>query len=389
MKKFAKQIDFVLIVEHKDRELLFVREIRDNLISKGYSCIILSYYFDLWKLIFIRTKVLMLPFCINDKELPVRFFNRRRPIVINLNYEQYLSNINIQYKKPMCAFTQKEVIQCSWSEDFDDFLTSSNVVSYNILRTPSNFINQLFLEHTNSEMILDAQDTLVFLPLNFAWAFASDKTIQAKIKNGYPKDSAYEYRKFAIRHLKLFIKDLLNVAGANPDKQFLVRPHPTVSSEDYFTFISELGLTIPKNLKIHRQETAQFWLLRCNLVISNESTILLEAKNLRLPYQRVNYLRYPEFLKCDWHNSVVTSDKISLNNISLKKFHQVLNTKNEQENVTISEFVDNLISRTSENEYIPINYDLALIKYCLLAFLRSGYCIFRPRSSLAYDKLRQ
>lgn len=49
-----------------------------------------------------------------------------------MNWEEYLSPYNFEFKKPRDIFTRKEVYHIAWDENFYNFLVQSGVHKENI-----------------------------------------------------------------------------------------------------------------------------------------------------------------------------------------------------------------------------------------------------------------
>ena len=379
--------DVKIIVEHVDREMSYAMHLKDSLNAKNISTGIYSYYFDLWKIPLTSTKVLIMPFCRDQTDVPLCFFEDT-PTTFNLNYEQYLSRVNWDYKKPNMAFSLNQLHHISWSHEFDRSLLDCGVTPNNIHRGISNFILQLMDELKCCDDQNSINKDIVFLPLNFAWAFSDLATICAKIKRGYPEEEAYAYKAFAQKHLKIFLRNLFSYANQQEDVNFVLRPHPTVSVADYKLFCDKHNLKIPANVLLTRSRTAAYWVLKAKCVISNESTIIYECQKLGLQSYRVNFLPYPNFLKASWHSHVQ-----NLSNFSSCEFSKAPNRYMLGDCIQdilsehMKDISDLVALKMSENTKVRASMNKLTLKYSILSIIRNLYCKINSKSALAYDKI--
>lgn len=285
-----REVDVIFFVEHKDRELESIKLIAEKLNNMGYSSIILSTIFHLHYLLLYKAKVFVFPYLISKNDWPVNLvykMYKENITYINLNWEQLIAPVIQQYKKPNDSFVKSIVKHISWDDDgFKDFLIESGVEDNNIRITgnPTNFIlfelnkkdNQSLKNNIAKEFLIDPKKEWLFMPMNYGWAFSSDKTIKAKILKGFPEKEAWEYRGYSQKCLNEFINEI----SEKEDIEIIIRPHPGVSIEEYNKKFKEIIGKVPKNIFILKNYTIREWIIVSDIIGSSWSTSAYDAQKI-------------------------------------------------------------------------------------------------------------
>ncbi|NOU51764.1 hypothetical protein HG263_14600 [Pseudoalteromonas sp. JBTF-M23] len=326
------QVDFLFLVEHEDREMSSVKRLKSELEMKGCSCIILSTEFHAHLFNQFNARNIVFPYAIDDATWPIRAFKRqkfKKCNFISLNWEQLLSKSNQDFKKPKSRFIQEHFYHLAWEDNFKEFLKDSGSKSDNI-RVIGNPLHELLMEDLYNSSLYDGKlraefgieksSELYFFPMNYGWAFFSDDKIKAKIAMGYDSEVAYEYRDYALRCLNAFTYFITKLCALYPKSTFVVRPHPSISVEQYVEKFTVNGLTIPVNMVLTKRYTIKEWIAISQVVGSSWSTSVWDAQKvgkkgfLFTPFER------PDWLDTFWN-------KLVINISEPEDFEMVLNSE--------------------------------------------------------------
>lgn len=317
-----KNVDVIFFVEHKDRELESIKKIAERLHEKGISSVILSEYFHLQYLFYYKAKVFVFPYLLNKNDWPVNFIYAtygNTVSYINMNWEQLISKVNEEYKKPQDDFVRKKVHHIAWSKDFKNYLLRYGVHKDKIEITgnPANEILASLLHHKETwkhklskEFNLDERKKWIFLPMNYGWAFASDTLINAKILKGYPAHIAWEYRTYSQKCLKEFIY-FIDTLSQEYDYELIIRPHPSITIDNYIEVFKEQLGYVPVSVTLNKAYSIREWVISVDTVGSSWSTSVWDAYNigkdvfLFTPYAR------PEWLDVWWNEKVLNVSSTS------------------------------------------------------------------------------
>jgi surface carbohydrate biosynthesis protein len=356
-----KKYDVVFFIEHKDRELESVKLVVETLRDLGVSCVILSIYFHAYKLYSVQARLYVFPFVISEVDWPISIVHAMygdRVNYLNMNWEQLLSRANINYKKPRTKFSQEKVKHITWDLNFKKHLLDCGVLESNI-RVTGNPANSLLVsmlkrgeqwkEKLANEFGIDATKKIIFLPMNYAWAFASDSLIKAKIENGYPESEAWKYREYSHKCLKEFTYFIQKISLMG-DYEVIIRPHPSISEEQYENvFISQLGF-IPSNIFINKSYSIREWIIASDIVGSSWSTSVWDAYNIGKPVFLFTPHKVPDFIYVWWYDKVANIVDFDEDLLSIKEQEKVENDSVEN----ISSFIVKIIHDTS----IPLHKEV-------------------------------
>nr|WP_283248034.1 hypothetical protein [Marinomonas lutimaris] len=323
------------MVEHEDREMSTVKRLKDELEKIGCTCVILSTEFHAHLFNRFKVKNIVFPYAIDDSTWPIRAFKIeafKYSNFITLNWEQLLSKANQDFKKPKSSFIQNHFYHLAWDESFKKFLENNNVKAEHI-KVIGNPLHDLLLEDLNNtsvyeeklrtEFKLKKNSDVYFFPMNYGWAFFSDNKIKAKIKMGYQPDIAYEYREYSQRCLNSFLYFITDLCNENSQNTFVVRPHPSISIEQYIERFKNQGLKLPDNLLLTKKYTIKEWIAISKVIGSSWSTSVWDAQKIgKIGFLYTPFKR-PEWLETFWNPLVIN---ISESN----EFEKVLNSQNNE-----------------------------------------------------------
>ena len=280
-----RKIDFIFVIEHHRRELSFVKEISRELQIRGYSIYIVSEYFSIWKLVFYKNAVVLLPHCISlDSNILSCISSRRGYQIVNMNWEQSLSPVSKSVK--ILRDDARNFYQMGWNSDFKDFLLQDcGVSSEKIVRSlnPTKYLLTNSTKSTIFERYL-AKINLhkyIFVPLNYNWAMMSSKRRSKRIQNlGYDLDEALEYIKFSVLHQEKFFEFLRSLIKKD-NRVIVIRPHPSITVKAYIRKMrlnEELNRAIKSGRVIITDDhNAIDWINYAEVTISNWSTLVYDA----------------------------------------------------------------------------------------------------------------
>lgn len=305
--------DVVFFIEHVDRELDVVLEIADLLAKRGLRSRILSVFFHGQHLLRGSIpRIVVVPYVMGESGWPVRLvrelYGKSVPI-INMNWEQLLSPANQLYKRPRDDFSRTGVHHIAWDPAFKEFLRRHGVPVERI-RICGQPADELFRRQLvrgpavrrelAASLGLSEDRPWVFFPTNYAWAFTTDFLVRTRINAGYDEATAWEYQRFAKASHTVFTKWLCGTAERQEDRLFIVRPHPSVSEEQYRGRFIEVHGSIPENVVVTKAANVRQWLPAVDSVFSSWSTVALDAHRAGIPAYLMAPFEWPTWLYMEW-----------------------------------------------------------------------------------------
>jgi len=241
--------------------------------------------------------------------------------VVNLNFEQMLSKLNTDLKRPSKSIC-KNLINVSWSLNFSEYLLESGAIKTSLLQTSRPQTLMLQERHSQfdkskfSDVLSRARSrVIIYAPLTCLQAFKSNSELKKIAKSKKVKMAHLAERKEWVKgELIEFYKSIIKAT----DMFFIVRPHPSVSPEQHKSLItSEFGL-IPENLIISDEGNVYDYFFISRAVVSNYSSVLLEAQVINLPCYIFENSRMPSMLRYNWMESFQKIKNFSgLNDIAI------------------------------------------------------------------------
>lgn len=318
MYRDSHDVDVLIFVEHKDRELETACEIAGRLKREyGLKVAVSSAIFhSLLAAIFVRPKVLVSPFPGIGAGSVIALFRSiygDKITYINLNLEQFLSSLNRSIRIPKGPFTRMKLKQFCWGKRFKKFLVSNGVSEENVFITGKPAISILKSKMSEGkanhrskiakQFGLPAQVRWLFFPMSCGIAFSSDYHMKTRISAGWNKEWTWTYRKYAndtLNEIFRWIAGLKDVADGR-DYLIILRPHPSVSVAQYEERLMQVVGHIPSYVHISKDLTAHDWLLASDACYATLSSVALDANIAGLPAFRIEPQPLPPFLENeDW-----------------------------------------------------------------------------------------
>lgn len=275
--------------------------------------------------------------------------------VLFLNYEQMLSEINRQLKKidlvqgPFDKYV-------AWSDEYRHYLVEQGISNQLILQTdrPQFEIaaDECYVPEKMKYFLsripgYDESRRLVFIPITCLQAFKSDNELKRLAQNKTVDYSHLRERKSYVKStLHLYYKYLSNQCD---NITYIVRPHPSITADMHQQFVRRMGLTLPNNVVITTEFSPYQWIARCNLLITNYSSLALDATYLGRSTVLVNAPDMPEFMRYDWFDdySEFTDFNSSIRQICTDRYSNSFKPLSYHTEAILNEF-----SANSENYQI-------------------------------------
>jgi hypothetical protein len=278
-----KDTENLIWVEHRDRELGYARLLANRLAHNGLgSTTILSLPFHLPLGALLAPRRVFVPFLRTFQDEALAGLRQPPQQVLNMNYEQLLGYFNREVKRPNLP----GALQLYWYEAFSEILDDWNIPGATRVRLPSPE-SQLVTRRAREQGWHRTRDgrlheRIVFIPENFAWAFADATLMRKKAKAGFRWEQIERLRDYSRKSLQAFAPELLACCNAYSDIAFVLRPHPSVSIETYEEELQRYG-KLPVNLVISKSGSAWDWLGGSDAVISGWSTVTYSAHQIGIP----------------------------------------------------------------------------------------------------------
>jgi surface carbohydrate biosynthesis protein len=305
-----KTVDVLFLFEKQGRELDALCLLKVLLEQKNLSVEIIQQntqvYFSLNNF---RPKVVVLPFCYQNRSNNIYFRFWRTAIYISLNWEQFFYPGNKIAKTPRGAFATQRIIHCAWSDQYINLLKGCGVPQSNIRligSLPLSLLNKKFINYFETKNSLaekfniDKNYKWIFFPENFGWAFYKDEMLNQMINDGQKAEDVQAMRKFSNESFRKIINWCFRLAEDH-DYIVIVRPRPATSVEEMKNRIEMDVGKIPKRLKIIKELSVKDWIPSADCVISSYSTTLIEAAVAEKNVVMMTPYAIPEILKQVWH----------------------------------------------------------------------------------------
>jgi surface carbohydrate biosynthesis protein len=286
-----KDIDIVIFIEHKDRELQLSIELK-KVLEKNHSVIIASLIYHTHIILSkYNVKTIVTPFIGFGKGSISDLFYKvygDKINYININYEQFLFPFTGEFKVPKTKASKEIQINLAWGKHFKEYLINAGAKEKNIFVTGRPY-SQLIKKINNKEEQLKSKLSTkyglniskkwIFIALTDGLAFRSDESLNNLVAFGGQKDDMLAQ----VAHDRLTIDKLIKLLSKIDDVnvfeefEFILRPHPSVSIDEYLKVFEKNKVKIPKKLKIIKGNTALDWLVSSEYLITNYSTLIIDA----------------------------------------------------------------------------------------------------------------
>jgi hypothetical protein len=335
----------LFIVEHKDRELDVYKKISKLLLTHGINSIIISRGYSAHIIPFLTPKVIISNRFIESSicaKLSMDIFFNKSNFIVHF-WEQY-SNAVIEaaYSKEIGDHRAKEFTTLYWHDGFKELLARDN---FNMSK--SHYVgnpNTVLLEEVNDKKEeLDRKirgefglknKKILFFPSSFLPAFLEEGS-------GVSFHRIRDSFRAQLNNTAYFLKECLK------DGKFVVifRPHPYEVKKDYIDYFNDDIFKHP-NFIYTNKYTAKDWTVISNCIVSNYSTVAVDAVSLG---------KSAFFLKVDGYSDVYNStwfDKVP----SIFSYSDLLNYNKE---FTKSKSLENVDFYKEFTEIIKSSIDLS------------------------------
>ncbi len=336
MKK--NSYDFVIFYEHVDREYeiaeLLQKKISELSNKKGK---ILSIIFQRHLLLVYKPSLIIFPSLSWYEINFIYYLFGMRVDLVSLNFEQMLSTFNKNVKAPKGDVIKNNILHFSWTNEYRDYLIK-NGVSFDRIRVTDKYVYQVFCEKIENNNLYNINSKLsfekvVFVPLTDLQAFKSDDRIKREFGSGPLFDEAIERRDFVLKSIEIILDWIYRIASAKSSVCFIIRPHPSVGICNYQSLTEKNNFPNLKNVIYSYEGAAVDYFAKSDLLITNYSSLLLDANFFGLKGFILAPLSFPKNLTYQWFN-----DFKILNSYSELQFvlEQILNDDGNAQNVKFS-----------------------------------------------------
>lgn len=308
-------VDVLLFLEHKDRELEVVIEIANILKNQyGLTVGIASITFHkINSLCNVRPKVIVFP---SNNDLMRIFYAMygSQVVYVNLNWEQMLSVFNKVAKMPSSYFMKNILKQCAWGEGFKRYLVESNVREHNIFITGKPLVTLLKRKALNKieiKQVLSKKYDLsldrkwLFFPMTCLHAFSDNNHLKRIIRSGLDESMVVGRRDYVNRTLSTIFKWIADVDKKIDASRFLfiLRPHPSIAISQYERKFREVVGYVPSHVFIIKDLNAHEWLFASEVCYTNYSSLALDAAVIKKMAYLLEPEPFPKYLSYEWFDA--------------------------------------------------------------------------------------
>lgn len=370
------KVDIVILYEKALRELEVATFLKFYFEKKHFKkVVILQQNYDnlyIWKY---SPKIVLIPFCYQNRSHNIYFLKWRDATFINLAWEQLLYKGNLNAKTPKGELALSHVYHHSWSRNNTQRLIN-NGVKPELIFENGNLSLDLYLpdykpfylskNELADEFKLDAGKKWILFNENFNWAFYENSMIQQMIFDGQDAKEITEMVEYNNEAFKKCLEWLILFLNKNPDFILIFRPRPMTSINQIKNKILEFNLSTPPNFIFNKAHSVRNWILSSDIVVSTYSTTLLEATIAGKPAFMLEPIPIPTVLKVEWHDYVnklysldeteLAFNKSDFNNESLLKWiNNNIQTKRNTIKNLIS-FISEKLDLRANNKKIPLEF---------------------------------
>jgi surface carbohydrate biosynthesis protein len=344
------EYDIVLFIEHVDREMEVALSLKEKLDS-NHKVLIVSLIFHLHLvLLHYKIKTIVTPFVgFGLGSVSNLFFKVHNKNInfINLNFEQFLAPFNLNYKMPRTTFSKNFQIHIAWGHYFKQQLIKYGVNEKNIYITGRPY-DQIIQKKAILNNKIANKKCVIFIALTDGLAFLN-KRQYIEMKNLSDNPKLFEdFVKHDIETVNKIAK-LINKLNLD-ENDVIIRPHPSVPIDVYLNLFK--GYNFKDKIIITKSYDALYWLNKCDILITNYSTLIVDARRLNKKIFLFNRNKNFDFLW--WQN--FSNGEINENNelVELEYNKSELNIINNKLNFYISEMdaieeTSNLISKVTNS----------------------------------------
>lgn len=306
-----------MFIEHRDRELEVVTDIARTLRERhGLKVAIASaIYHPMLAAALLRPKVVVSTSLAQGPGFVTEIFRSiygDRATYVYLNWEQVLSPLNVEYRRPRDLTTKNIAKHFAWGREFADFLAASGVKQDNIIVTGKPSLAVLkqkatrdraaLKRQTGAAYGLDPARRWLFFPLTCHFAFFSEYHIKSRVGIGSDEQTVLTHRRYVNETVNTIFRwaaDWGTTAHA-AGTQVIMRPHPSVSKAQYEERFGELLGRVPPHIHITKELTAHDWLVMSDGCYTNYSSLALDGNAIDVPSYLIEPEPFPSFLEAGW-----------------------------------------------------------------------------------------
>lgn len=309
-QQMPKHIDIAILYEKALRELDVACALKVMLERQGLSVEIIQQDHDYGEALqYFRPRVVVLPFCYQNRSNNIYLMRWRDAIFVNLTWEQFFYRGNRKAKTPRGAFPLRHVIHFAWSRDYLALLEEIGVPpartflcgnpALGLYRAPYRdyFKGRSELAGVHG---LDPTRRWVFFPENYNWAFYEESMLRQMVADGQSQDEVDAMREFATRSFAMAM-DWCRQLLVDTDVELILRPRPATLPARMRARVEELIGPLPPRFHVLQDETVREWILAADLVISSYSTSMIEAAVAGRPILMLEPLPLSDSLTQSWH----------------------------------------------------------------------------------------
>ena len=317
-----RRVDIALLFEKAAREIDVACALKYILASRhGLTTEIIQQNYPDPRLFHdVSPKVVVLPFCYQERSNNLFFLRWRNATYFNLTWEQLFYPGNAVAKTPRGEFAVRHVIHNAWSDAYASLLRSQGVPESHIL-VSGNPAYALYDEpyrryfKSRGELAsasgLDATRRWVFFPENYNWAFYEQQMLDQMVRDGQQAEQVNAMRDLVTRSFEVAMRWCAALARRG-DVEIIIRPRPATPLDVFRRRVEEVVIDIPPGMSIVQRDTVRDWVVASDAVVSSYSTTLIEASIAGKPAFMVEPIAWPEALRQEWHSlvpSVRTEDE--------------------------------------------------------------------------------
>jgi surface carbohydrate biosynthesis protein len=297
-EKALRELDVACLLKHllESRHGLSVEIVQQN---SGFAAAARAF----------RPKVVLLPFCYQQRSNNAYLCTWRRSTFFNLTWEQLFYPGNRKAKTPRGEFAVRHVLHHAWSGFYAELLREQGVPPEHIF-VNGNLALALYREpyrrffKGREELArrhgLDAGRPWVFFPENYNWAFYEKDMLDQMVRDGQTSEQVAAMRDFSCRSFEAAMRWCAALAGRG-GVELVVRPRPATMPDEFRRRVEEVVGPLPKGFRVSQAETVRDWILASDAVVSSYSTSLIESAVAGRPAFMLEPYPLPDSLRQDWH----------------------------------------------------------------------------------------
>jgi len=338
MKKTVKteSLKVILLFEHYQREYEFVNQLSKRIRKAGFDCLIYHIHFDFYKIILSAPYCcsIIYPFYYKSTDTNIhRLLKHLSGIThFNLAWEQTNYQANSKNKIPRDDFSRNNVTHFLWNKiNFESYKEASAVHCCQLNIPNYNYITLGIPKAINPKHALKLLSKRsgygIFFADNLSWIYYSQQKLHELYKTG---TFTQNHINQLINYSREYLLKLLYDCKSSPEVELLFRLRPNVSIKRFYVVVNELGFSpsnIPDNFRLITSLTSNQFIKSSIPIVSNNSTILLDAYHAHSQCYMLNYLDMPSIFSYSWSNKIDTCsslyDVLELSKISKKRNNSV------------------------------------------------------------------